>query len=609
MGLIGAWLATMYFGVPLVVMPPTAFLARPVRWLWAIHRFGGTMSAGPNFAYEIIASKARDEELEGLDLSTWRVAFNGAEPVRAATLERFAARLARYGFDRRALYPVYGLAEAAVGLTFPPLGRGPLVERIDERTLARDGSAEPARDGQAAIDVVSCGNPLAGHEVRVVGEAGDEVPERSEGRVQFRGPSATAGYQRNPEATARLIRDGWLDTGDVGYIAGGELYLTSREKDLIKRGGHNLHPYDLEAAVGDVPGVRKGCVAVFGTTARGGGTERVIVVAETGQTDAAARSAMGERIAALAALHLDGPADEVLLVPPRTVLKTSSGKIRRAACRALYEQRLLEAPRRAVWLQLARLVARAALARLSRGIGAALRIGYGVYACALFAPLAAGVAAALCVLPSARARYAVARGAAALLLRALGLAPRVEGHEHVGTSTPAVIVANHSSYLDAIVLTATLPAQIHFAAKREFARMPAFGWLLARVGTHFVERDEAARGIEDTRGLVAAVARGETIALFPEGGFSRAPGLAPFRLGAFAIAAEAGVPVVPVVLRGTRSILRAGRWLPIRGPVAVDVLPALAADGRDWAAAVALGERTRAIMLRRCGEPDLAPGP
>jgi 1-acyl-sn-glycerol-3-phosphate acyltransferase len=264
---------------------------------------------------------------------------------------------------------------------------------------------------------------------------------------------------------------------------------------------------------------------------------------------------------------------------------------------------------RAVWLQLGRLVARAALARSSRAIGAALRFAYGVCAWALFVPLAAGVAAALCVLPGERARYGLARAAATLLLRALGLAPRVEGLEHLGRTAPAVIVANHSSYLDAIVLVAALPVQVHFAAKREFARMPAFGWLLRRVGTHFVERDEAARGVEDTRGLVAAVARGETIALFPEGGFSRAPGLAPFRLGAFAIAAETGVPVVPVVLRGTRSVLRAQRWLPIRGAVAVDVLPALAADGRDWSAAVALCDRVRAIVLRHCEEPDLAPGP
>ena len=282
MGLIGAWLGTMYHAVPLVLMPPTSFLARPSRWLWAIHRYRATISAGPNFAYEIVASKVRDGDLIGLDLSSWRLAFNGAEPVRAATLARFAARFAQYGFDRRALTPVYGLAESAVGLTFPPLGRGPLVERIDPLALAHDGTAKLSPDNaESSLEAVSCGRPLPGHEIRIVDDDGREDAARTEGRVEFRGPSATTGYHRNPDATKRLFHGDWLDTGDVGYIAGGELFLTSRAKDLIKRGGHNIHPYDLEAAVGDLAGIRKGCVAVFGMADRASGAERVVVVAET----------------------------------------------------------------------------------------------------------------------------------------------------------------------------------------------------------------------------------------------------------------------------------------------------------------------------------------
>jgi acyl carrier protein len=606
MGLIGAWLATMYHAVPLVLMPPSSFLARPARWFRAIHRFRATISAGPNFAYEIAASKMRDEDLAGLDLSCWRLAFNGAEPVRAATLQRFADRFARYGFDRRALMPVYGLAESAVGLTFPPLGRGPLVERIDARALA-DGVATPARDTTvAAVEVVSCGRPLPGHEIRVVDDAGREVPARTEGRLEFRGPSATLGYHRNPEATARLFHGEWLDTGDVGYIAGGEVFLTSRAKDLIKRGGHNIHPYDLEAAVGDLPGIRKGCVAVFGTTDRASGTERVIVVAETNQTDAASRAALRERIMAFASIHLNGPADEVLLVPARTVLKTSSGKIRRAACRELYEKGLLEAPRRAVWLQLAGLVGRATLASLRRGAHALAQVAYGVYGWGLLAALVVISLPLLFVLPRPQWRLRLGRLAARALLRGLGLRVAVEGLPHLASAKTAVLVANHSSYLDAVVLFAALPIDVHFAAKREFARMPFFGLVLRRLGAYFVERVDAARGIEDTRELEAAVARGETVAMFPEGTFSRAPGLAAFHLGAFVVSAENGAPVVPVVLSGTRSVLRAHRWLPVRYPVSVAVLAAILPEGRDWSAAVRLRERVREAMLHQCGEPDLA---
>ncbi len=606
MGLIGAWLGTMYYAVPLTLMPPTSFLARPARWLWAIHRYRATISAGPNFAYEIAASKIRDEDLEGLDLSSWRLAFNGAEPVRAATLESFATRFARYGFDRRALTPVYGLAESAVGLAFPPLGRGPRVERIDARLLAHDGRAALAGDTtQAALEVVSCGSPLPGHEIRIVDDAGREVPARIEGRIEFRGPSATIGFHRNAAATERLFRGDWLDTGDVGYIAEGELFLTSRAKDLIKRGGHNIHPYDLEAAVGDIEGIRKGCVAVFGTTDRASGTERVIVVAETNRTDATSRAALRDRIMALATVHLSGPADDVLLVPAHTVLKTSSGKIRRAACRELYEKRLLEAPRRAVWLQVARLGARALAANLHRGVAALAQAAYGVYAWLVVVGMSTVGVPLLAVLPSTRARFRLAQFAAKALLRACGIPLDVDGLEHLAAGGPAVIVANHASYVDAFVLLAALPSEVHFAAKREFARAPLLGFVLRRLGTYFVERVDPAGGVEDTRELAAAAERGETVVFFPEGTFTRVPGLAAFRLGAFAVSSAADVPIVPVVLRGTRSVLREHRWLPIRGSVAVSVQPPIMPVGKDWSAAVRLRDRVRDVMLRHCGEPDL----
>ncbi len=607
MGLIGAWLATMYYAIPLVLMPPTSFLARPARWLWTIHRYRATISAGPNFAYEIVASKLREEDLAGLDLSSWRLAFNGAEPVRAATLERFAARFARYGFDRRALTPVYGLAESALGLTFPPLDRGPWVERIDPRALAHEGVATPVTDRATdALEVVSCGRPLAGHEIRVVDDAERELPARTEGRIEFRGPSATMGYHRKPEATATLFRGDWLDTGDVGYIAGGELFLTSRAKDLIKRGGHNIHPYDLEAAIGDIPGIRKGCVAVFGTTDRASGTERVVVVAETNQADPSSRAALRDRIMALATIHLNGPPDEVLLAHARTVLKTSSGKIRRAACRELYEKGLLQAPRRAVWLQLARLVREAVLARLRRVARALVQLGYGVY-CWLVVFLVAVVGLpGLMLVASPPMRLRLAHGAAKLLLRGCGIELSVNGLEHLRAGKPTIIVVNHASYVDAMILTAVLPPDAHFVAKRAFERAPLLGWLMRRLGAHFVERVDPSRGVEDTRDVATAVGRGETAVFFPEGTFSRAPGLAAFHLGAFVVSAETGAPVLPIVLRGTRSVLREHRWLPVRYPVEVSIQPPIAPSGRDWSSAVALRDRVREVVLRHCGEPDLA---
>jgi 1-acyl-sn-glycerol-3-phosphate acyltransferase len=581
MGLIGAWLGSLYYGVRLALIPTQAFLARPARWLWAIHRYRGTLSAAPNFAYEILAAKVPDDELRGLDLSSWRVAFNGAEPVRATTLERFARRFAPFGFDPRAATPVYGLAECAVGLTFPPLGRGPLIN---------------------TTGVVSCGRPLPGHQARVVDEAGREAPERVEGRVEFRGPSATSGYFNNPQATRALLRGEWLDTGDLGYFAQGELYITGRVKDVIIRGGQHIHPYDLEEAVGALAGVRKGCVAVFGATDRMSGTERVVVVAETRVADPEHRRALRRRIAELALAHLSAPADDIVLAGARVVLKTSSGKIRRAACRELYERGVLGAAQRPVALQLARLASSAALGaarRLARRIGGGL---YALYVWLLFALAAAVGGAVLCVLPGKRSRERWTHGVALGLMRLSRLEVRVHGAARL----PAIFTANHASYVDSLILAAVLPAGVHFVAKREFASVPLAGGLLRRFGTRFVERFATQAAIEDARELAEAARAGESLVMFPEGTFTRAPGLGAFHMSAFVAAAQSGQAVVPVALRGTRSVLRAESWLPRRRPVELFIDAPLWPRGPAWSDAVALRDQTRRTILAQCGEPDRA---
>ena len=212
-----------------------------------------------------------------------------------------------------------------------------------------------AAAGEEALEFVACGQPLIGYEIRIVDDAGRELPERQAGHLQFKGPSATAGYRNNPEATARLFDGDWLDSGDLAYVAGGDVYLTGRVKDLIIRAGRNIYPYELEEAVGDLDLVRKGCVAVFGSRAKDADLEQLVVVAETRSTDAAVQADLRRQIEALSADQLGVAPDDVVIAPPRTVLKTSSGKIRRAACRALYEEgRIGQGPRTAR-RQLARL--------------------------------------------------------------------------------------------------------------------------------------------------------------------------------------------------------------------------------------------------------------
>jgi 1-acyl-sn-glycerol-3-phosphate acyltransferase len=607
MGLIGAWLGCLYFGVPLVVMSPQSFLIRPSRWLWTIHDNRATLSAGPNFAYELCLAKIRDDEIDGLDLSSWRLAYNGAEPVSAATIERFGDRFAPYGFRRNAMTPVYGLAESSVGLAFPPLGRGPLIDRIRRDTFVRSGRAEPARPGEPDdLRFVACGQPLPGHEIRVIDATGNELGDRHEGRVEFRGPSATAGYFNNPRATRSLFHDdGWLDTGDLGYLAGADLYITGRVKDVIIRAGRNLHPAELEEAVGNLKGVRKGCVAVFASADPAGGAERLVVMAETRVTGDDARAALRSEIAATTVDLLGVAPDDVVLAPPRTVPKTSSGKIRRAASQEIYEAGRIGGRPRALWWELTRLRLRGTVPSLRRARRAAAAVAFAAYTWAVFLVLGLTVLVLLALLPRARWRWAATRASIRLLARLTGTAITVHGLDHLPQRT-LIVVANHSSWLDGVVLAAVLPTSFCFVAAEVFKQQAINGFALRRLGTQFVERFEREHGVADTDRLAGLVRAGRSLVIFPEGRLARAPGLRPFHMGAFMVAAETGAPIVPVAIRGTRAMLRPEHHFPRRGAIDIVVGEPIKPPGSDWAAAIELQRATRNAVLRLSGEPDVA---
>ncbi|SEL96598.1 1-acyl-sn-glycerol-3-phosphate acyltransferases [Syntrophus gentianae] len=609
MGLIGAWLGTLYFGIPLVVMSPLAFLARPVRWLQAISAYRGTLSAAPNFAYELCVKKIEDEELAGLDLSSWRLAFNGAEAVLPETLTRFRRRFAPIGFRTEALMPVYGLAENSVGLAFPPPGRGPIVDCVQREYFSRTGRALPAAAEEASpLCFISCGRPLPGHELRVVDASGHELPEREEGRVEFRGPSATQGYFNNPQATSQLFHDGWLDSGDRGYIAGGEIFLTGRAKDMIIRGGRNIYPHEVEEVVGEIPGVRKGCVVVFGSPDPASGTERLVVLAETRESDEEKRQRLREGINAVVVEVLGEPADELVLVPPGTVLKTSSGKLRRAATRALFEAGLTDEHKRAGWLQVIRLAAGALIPQLQRWAAGAGEGAFAAWAWSAFYLVMPFVWLATVLTPHPSRAWAVGRSGARLLIRLTGTPFSVSGLEHLPRGSPCVLVANHASYIDGIVLLAALPEHFVFVAKRELSGQFFARLYLQHLGAEVVERFTARESVQDAGRLEEVLRAGHGLVFFPEGTFTRVTGLQPFRLGAFLVAANTGIPVVPVAISGARSVLRDGQWWPRRGAIKVMIGAPLmpAADARNaFAAAVVLRDAARAHILRHCGEPDI----
>ena len=603
LGLIGAWLGSLYHGAPVVVMPPPRFLTRPERWLWAINRHRGTLSAAPNFAFDLCVRNIADASIKDLDLSSLRMVANGAEPVSVATLRRFTERFGRYGFRATAMAPSYGLAENTVGLTLPPCGRAPLIDRVARRSLAEDGIAEPvgAEDG-ACLEIASCGKPLPGHEVRIVDDIGQELPERREGRVQFRGPSATTGYFREPAKTAALFDGDWLETGDLGYIAAGELYVTGRTKDIIIRGGRHLHPTEIEDAVRSLPGVMRNGVAAIGAHDPKTGTERLVLLVET-----ALRGVDRDHLRSLVASRtigvLDAPPEEIVFVPPRALPTTASGKLRRSAARELYETDKLQ-QRRSLRQQMAALAFAAIMPALRRVRRAAAALLYAGYWWLVIGALVAIAWSLVMVLPRRSWRWTVVNCSARLGLRLTGIRLTVERRGDMPER--AVIVCNHASYIDALALSAALPGQRRFVAKRELLSKPVARWTLERLGTLFVERAEIEQEIADIRQIAAAARAAGHLVIFPEGGFTRAPGLMPFKTGAFLVAASTDLAVVPVAVCGTRSILRSDQWFPRHGRIQVTIGKPLRPRNNSLAEAARLRDLARATILAACGEPDLA---
>jgi 1-acyl-sn-glycerol-3-phosphate acyltransferase len=605
MGLIGAWLGSLYYAVPAVIMSPLIFLVRPAAWLWAIHRHRGTLSGGPNFGYDLCLKRIDDTDIEGLDLGSLRMVVNGAEPVQPKTIEAFIARFGAYGFRREVMAPVYGLAENSVGLAFPPGPRPPLIDRVSRRALQRDGRARPAApDDPHPLEIVACGQPLPGNEVRIVDAMSRELGERQEGRLQFRGASATSGYYRNEAKTAELFDGDWLESGDRAYIADADIFITGRAKDIIIRAGRNVYPQEIEAAVSEIEGVRKGCIAVFPGTDPDTGTERLIVLAETRETEPAALAEMRRQIEAVATELSDLPPDDVVLAPPNAVPKTSSGKIRRDAARQLYESGRITGGERALWWQLTRLAAVGLANRLARGLRAAWAMLYAAWWWTVLIVGAVVIWPLVVLLPGGRTRWGAVHLTARLQLGLMGIRVRVENAERL-RGFRGILAFNHTSYADSLVFSAATKGELAAVAKRELAGQFVAGLFLKRLGTIFVERLDAEAGLEDAKRAKAAVEAGRQVVFFPEGTVRRMPGLLPFRMGTFTIAAEAGVPVLPVALRGVRTILREGQWFPRHGAASLHVGEPVYPDGNDFQAALRLRDTVRAKMLELSGEPDL----
>jgi acyl-CoA synthetase (AMP-forming)/AMP-acid ligase II len=354
MGLIGCLLSALTYPGPLVLLGPEVFLGRPALWLRALSRHRGTMSVAPSFAYAVCARRVKDAEMEGVDLSRWRLALNGAEQISAEAARRFSERFSRWGFRPAALMPVYGLAEAALCVTFSP-PRAPLRSvALDPVELARAGRVRPGGRVLASV-----GMPMPGVSVEIRDESGTVVGEGVVGRIFAHGPSVMDEYLGQPEATRAVLDGGWLDTGDLGFVQDGELVVCGRAKDVVVLRGANHAPQEFEDALDGVPGVRLGCAVALGFVPPGGDGEELLLLAET---TAEAGSDLADRIRAAVAERTGMRPHTVQLLSPGTLPRTSSGKLRRSEALRRWTTGTLHPPARMTAVRMVGEMLRSAIA-------------------------------------------------------------------------------------------------------------------------------------------------------------------------------------------------------------------------------------------------------
>lgn len=334
MGLVGLLGTPMTFGRDLVLGAPQDFTARPARWMEWLSAYGGTVTAGPNFAWAL-ATRALKRGGD-YDLSRLRIALNGAEPIDADSVRAFVAEAEKHHMRPGAVFPAFGMAELAIAGTFPAPLAGLQTDRVDLQVLESERLATPVPEGhERAKEYALLGTPIPGLEMRIVDPTdGRVLQDREVGELQIRGTSVTTGYYQNPEATALLFRDGWLCTGDLAYLLDGQLVICGRIKDVIIVGGRNIFPEDVERAAAHIEGVRAGNVIAFGVAGRGG-NEAMVVVAETSATDGL--DDVRKNVHDVAKRVTGLPPQDVVLVLPGALPKTSSGKLQRSLCRERYQ--------------------------------------------------------------------------------------------------------------------------------------------------------------------------------------------------------------------------------------------------------------------------------
>jgi len=603
MGLIGSWLYSVYYALPITILSPLAFLSRPEKWLWALHDSRGTLCPAPNFSYELCARKIPDSALEGLDLSAWRVAINAGEAVLPGTLERFEKRFKPYGFRAESFVPCYGLAESSVALAFPPMDRRPVIDRIRRDLFEAEGKAVPAApEDPSVLRFVANGKALPDHEIKVIDAEGGALGERIQGKVLFRGPSKTAGYFRNPKATAAVTtEDGWMDSGDLGYWGGGEIHITGRAKDLIIKSGRNIVPQEVELAAAEVQDVRRGCVAAFGMRDPDLGTEQLVVVAETRVANKEDLDRIEAEIVERVGLAVGIPPDKVELVAPQSIPKTSSGKIRRNETRLLYERGALELNRRPPWVQILRLWRENLGAWIGLGFRRAGRWLNRKYSRALMSVVAGSGGLLARAVPGQGAKGAIVRLSARVLLRLLGHKVSFEGSGRIKRGRPAVWMANRAGTVDPLALAATLPMPARFSDSGALDSLPGVVAFLLRPIVLPALRDVVIPPGGTLRQRIRqALEKGHSVVVLSEGPPTVPAHLSRFRLDALDAAVQTSSPIYPLGVRGTSPILAMGRRMRGHGEAKITAGEPMVPQIDDARELVVLREQVREAIAKLC---------
>jgi acyl-CoA synthetase (AMP-forming)/AMP-acid ligase II len=339
MGLIGGCLWPLGTGIGTSLMATEVFLTDPSFWLQAMSTKSATITVAPNFGYALSVKRVKEDALEALDLSNLRVMLCGAEPIDPSVLAAFQDKFAPAGLPEDVIMPVYGLAEATLAVTFTEPGAPVKVLDLDRQRLEEDGVAEDATEDSNVLHVVCVGAPLLDAKLRIVDEDGNDLPENRQGEILIDSPSLMRGYYQNAQATERTLENGWLHTGDLGFLRDGELYITGRLKDLIITYGRNFYPHDIERIAQQVDGIRTGCVVAFGLHNDEESTDEIAIVAETRETDRKELIRMRREMRKLLINAIECNPKYVRIVPPREVPKTTSGKLRRNEARRMFVEK------------------------------------------------------------------------------------------------------------------------------------------------------------------------------------------------------------------------------------------------------------------------------